>query len=56
MTCFLWHKWGKWEQYILHKKLYVFATTEKLDKYEERQQRTCLKCGKMQDAKVYKPY
>lgn len=53
MSCFLFHKWGKWEQYEKRIVTYVYKTQEKFDSSEQRQRRICEKCGKMQDEKIY---
>jgi hypothetical protein len=44
-SCFLGHKWTKWQQY---KQPLIDKSTLQYT-YENRQNRFCLKCGKMQD-------
>ena len=51
-TCFLFHDWGKWEQYeekgIMLVSLYIDQKKEY--KYtDQRQKRKCKRCGTVQD-------
>lgn len=43
------HKWSKWEAYTWVGKVTKISTGQTCDKTEERQKRTCLICGYVQD-------
>jgi hypothetical protein len=48
-----WHRWSKWTQYEWHGTVRSIFMSESVSMSEGRQRRTCVKCGKMQDEKVY---
>jgi hypothetical protein len=45
-----WHKWTKWEKYIIN---WLRQGTTTIIAVETRQKRQCIKCGKTQDELVY---
>jgi len=56
MSCFLFHKWGKWEQYTKHTMFIVASNNACEGKHfpavQARQRRQCKKCLKVQDERV----
>ncbi len=56
--CFIFHSWGKWEQYkwsgtIILGRIAPKSVQGKKVKHEElRQRRACKKCNKMQDEEI----
>jgi hypothetical protein len=48
---FCWHKWTKWRTY---RQLYIIKLLGMQERitYETHQERTCTKCGKLQDREV----
>lgn len=56
--CLIFHKWGKWEQYYEHGRVFpgvVFCKNmpaEGTPYTDLRQKRICEKCGKIQDVLV----
>lgn len=58
-TCWLFHSWGKWEQYVekgtaMNTGILVPKDQRGVwfDYQESRQKRICTKCGKVQDEKL----
>lgn len=52
MSCFLWHDWGKWEQYTWYGKVKFHWQKEWTPCVEYRQKRKCKVCGKMQEEEI----
>jgi hypothetical protein len=55
MTCWLFHKWTKWQQYVqtgLDHGIYLCPRPEGIPYSERRQRRHCEICGKEQDILV----
>jgi len=53
MSCFIWHDWSKWEQYlwegsVRHPNKYE---GKPIEISENRQKRKCVKCGKVEDVR-----
>jgi hypothetical protein len=49
-SCWLFHKWGKWHQYVqpmVQYHAYLFEGGQQF--IENRQNRQCERCGKVQD-------
>jgi len=51
MSCWLWHSWGKWEQYGQSGTMVVrwMADQTPMRYTESRQKRICKDCGKVED-------
>lgn len=57
--CWLWHKWGKWgPEYEYHGMVtylkFGVVISGPHDVLEHRQQRTCEKCGMLEERRVVK--
>ncbi len=51
----LFHQWGKWEQYIQEgtkTMVHLVGAGGSFEYSENRQRRTCLRCGKVKDGLV----
>jgi len=48
MKCFLFHKWGKWEQFDVHNPARQLTENWALcASIDHKQKRTCERCGKV---------
>lgn len=52
--CIFRHHWALWKQYELEKKAFPqILQGKEVIFYQQRQHRTCERCGKMQDEELY---
>ena len=54
MSCFVFHNWGKWEEYLWEGTIRYaeYYEGKPIPISEQRQKRKCKSCGKVQEEKV----